>query len=103
MSLVGSSVGSPSPASPNMSPGAMALQQAPGVVQRARWMVSPREPWRRAWDGLGLFFTSVSIVLLPLAYLKLGDPRKALENCEKVLKYDPESVKGLFRRAQARM
>jgi FKBP-type peptidyl-prolyl cis-trans isomerase len=40
---------------------------------------------------------------LAAVYLKLGEPGPALENAEKALKKDPQSVKGLFRRGQARM
>ena len=40
---------------------------------------------------------------LAATYLKFDEPHPALENAEKALKIDPNSVKGLFRRAQARL
>ncbi|CAG0885040.1 unnamed protein product [Cyprideis torosa] len=40
---------------------------------------------------------------LSLVYLKKHEPRLALEQAEKALQFDPNSVKGLFRRGQANL
>lgn len=50
------------------------MHESFGLHRNARFMASPNDRWRRAWDGLALFFTSVSIFLLPMqfAFSELG-------------------------------
>jgi hypothetical protein len=63
----------------------------------------------RAADEVAAMRTQVEKVQLSCqlnlatVYLKLGEPAQALENAEKALKAAPGSLKGLLRRAQARL
>jgi tetratricopeptide (TPR) repeat protein len=51
---------------------------------------------------------AVDSIRLPLwlncaaCYIKLKQPKDAIENCDKVLKHDPNHVKALYRRAKAK-